>query len=159
MLVRIELATLILLTLATFGNSFTPSSRVQGSLVPTLTSLNSQKTTASSRRSFLSIPVAVASMSFLSPTTSSNALDIDAFISKELSSEKPKGQLTEDEALCKFGAPGADKGEACERAGMSTAGRNNGVDAYGKVDRGTYVVCKYRWEIIDGEYTKITTCK
>ena len=51
------------------------------------------------------------------------ALDMDAFASSQLAKEEPKYKdLSEDEALCKYGSAGPDKGSACQRAGMSTAG-------------------------------------
>jgi hypothetical protein len=73
-------------------------------------------------------------------------LDIDAFMKKELDADGPKVQakLSDDEALCRFGAPSKEVGEACVRAGMSTK-RPTGVDAFGKVDRGDYVRCKAVW--------------
>jgi hypothetical protein len=77
------------------------------------------------------------------------ALDIDSFVQKELDNEtcndktnkKCKAKLSEDEALCRFGQPSTQTGEACVRASMSTK-RPSGVDAFGSVDRGNFVKCK-----------------
>jgi hypothetical protein len=81
-----------------------------------------------SRRSFFALPFVVIAGG--SGPAISNALDMDAFMKQELESgttcnEKtgkncePK-KLSEDEALCRFGAPAKETGEACLRAGMST---------------------------------------
>jgi hypothetical protein len=79
-----------------------------------------------------------------------NGLDIDSFVQNELkaddncndrTSKKCKPNLTEYEALCRFGQPSTRTGEACLRAGMSTQ-RPSGVDAFGTVDRGNFVKCK-----------------
>ena len=99
-----------------------------------------------------------------------NALDMEAFANAELSSSEcnekidkkcvPKTKLTDDEALCKYGMPSQGKGEACVRAGKSTAPKTpGGVDAFGKVDRGNFVRCKRFWEIIDGKYQKFDICE
>jgi len=99
-----------------------------------------------------------ASIAFQTPLPS-NALDMDAFIKSELESDKKK-DFTDDEALCKFGAPGRDKGEACVRAGLSTAGaKSGGVDAYGKIDRGTFERCKKKWDIVNGKYEFEVICE
>ena len=90
------------------------------------------------------------------PTKSANALDIDSFIQKELDSEtcdekvdkKCIRKLSEDEALCRFGQPSKETGEACRRAGISSSRSGSGrggVDAYGSVDRGEFVRCKAQW--------------
>ena len=84
------------------------------------------------RLSFLAVP-AIA-MGLASP---SNALDMDAFMAKELGNSDKKAEpakMSDDEALCKFGAPAKKTGEACLRAGLSTK-RPTGVDAFGTVDR------------------------
>ncbi len=86
------------------------------------------------------------------PSQPSYALDMDAFIQKELSndscddrvSKKCQPKLTDDEALCRFGQPSQATGEACLRAKMSTK-RSTGVDAFGKVDRGEYLRCKAKY--------------
>lgn len=85
------------------------------------------------------------------------ALDMDAFVQKELSNEvcdertnkKCMPKLTDDQALCRFGQPSKETGEACLRAGMSTK-RPSGVDAFGKVDRGEYTRCKAKY-VDDGK--------
>ena len=89
------------------------------------------------------------------------ALDMDAFASSQLAKEEPKYKdLSEDEALCKYGSAGPDKGSACQRAGMSTAGKGaKGVDAFGNIDRGDFVRCKREWKVIDGKYEKFDICK
>ena len=82
----------------------------------------------------------------------SAALDMDAFARKELADEvcddrvskKCKPQLSEDEALCRFGQPSPKTGEACLRAGMSTK-RPTGVDAFGTLDRGEFIRCKPKY--------------
>ncbi len=84
------------------------------------------------RLAFLAVP-AIA-MGLASP---SNALDMDAFMAKELGNSDKKAEppkMNDDEALCKFGAPAKKTGEACLRAGLSTK-RPSGVDAFGTVDR------------------------
>jgi hypothetical protein len=98
---------------------------------------------AISRRGFaLSLPFIAAAAAAATPTIS-NALDMDAFMKKELESDtSPKEtQMSDDEALCRFGQPSKDTGEACVRAGLPTT-KKSGVDAFGKVDRGDYVRCK-----------------
>lgn len=96
------------------------------------------------------------------------ALDVDAFITAELSKDDcdpsskkciPKAKLTEDQALCQFGQPSKDRGDACVRAGMSTQLKRGGVDAYGKLDRGDYIRCKQFYELENGKYVKKTECK
>jgi hypothetical protein len=77
------------------------------------------------------------------------ALDIDSFVQKELDAnscnektdKKCMPKLTKDEALCRFGQPSPETGNACVRAGMATT-RLTGVDAFGGVDRGNFVKCK-----------------
>jgi hypothetical protein len=112
------------------------------------------------RRSFFSqLPariavagVAVTSASFSTSPQSCAALDMDAFARQQLAQEscddrvsrKCMPQLSEDEALCRFGQPSPKTGEACLRAGMSTK-RPTGVDAFGKIDRGEYVRCKVKY--------------
>ena len=62
------------------------------------------------------------------------ALDMDSFMAKELTTTKVTPKMSDDEALCKFGAPSTQTGNACLRAGLSTK-RPTGVDAFGNVDR------------------------
>ena len=84
------------------------------------------------------------------------ALDFDAFESGEISKDSqtliPK--LNDDEALCKYGAPGKAMGEACERAKIQRK-LPGGVDITGKVDRGDYLVCKYEYP----DMVKTRVCK
>jgi hypothetical protein len=68
-------------------------------------------------------------------------LDDTSTSCNETYDKKCKPKLTEDEALCRFGQPSKKTGEACVRAGLSTK-RPSGVDAFGSVDRGTFVKCK-----------------
>lgn len=88
-----------------------------------------------------------------------NALDMDAFMNQELSADKSKSELSDDAKTCKYAAPGQEKGDACVRAGMSVSGKNGGVDAYGRIDRGDYVRCKTSYPMIDGKYVKTVTCE
>ena len=88
------------------------------------------------------------------------ALDFEAFesgqISKDSSAASP--ELSDDEALCKYGAPGKAMGRACERARMKPRLPTD-VDATGKVDRGDYLKCRYEYPIVNGEYVKTRVCK
>jgi hypothetical protein len=72
-------------------------------------------------------------------TTAAWALDMEAFAAQQLqaaSSTATETTMSEDEGMCRFGQPSAQKGEACVRAGLSTAPlRKGGVDAFGQVDR------------------------
>jgi hypothetical protein len=113
-----------------------------------------------SRRSFL-----VASL--IATPTAAMALDMDAFINKELESttcdekinKKCQPKLSDDEALCRFGSPSKATGEACVRAGMPTA-KAGGVDAFGKLDRGDYIRCKTIYEDDGGpKYVRVRKCQ
>ncbi len=88
-------------------------------------------------------------------------LDMEAFAERELSSTTDKKEMTADEALCKFGQPSPQRGQACERAGLSTANtkRKGGVDAYGNIDRGQFVRCKQFYQLVNDKYVKVTECK
>lgn len=88
-----------------------------------------------------------------------NALDMDAFMNKELDNDKNKLEVSDDVKTCKYAAPGQQRGDACVRAGMSTAGKNGGVDAYGNLDRGTFERCKATYPMIDGKYVKTVVCE
>jgi hypothetical protein len=111
----------------------------------------STRTPETSRRSFFAVPFVVIA----GAPAISKALDIDAFMEKELESgtcnektdKRCQPKLSEDEALCRFGQPAKETGEACVRAGMSTT-KPSGVDAFGKIDRGDYARCKpyYEWD-------------
>jgi hypothetical protein len=93
--------------------------------------------------------------------TAALALDMDAFETNILSNDTTKDlspTLNDDEALCKYGAPGKAMGEACSRAKMQRKLPGN-VDVTGKVDRGDYLKCRYEYPIIDGQYVKTRVCK
>ena len=116
------------------------------------------RATHSSRRSFISLPFILCGTSFFPHQT--QALDIDAFIQQEIASEKPKGKMSDDEALCKFGMVGKLRGDACKRLGISTAAKTpGGVDAYGNIDRGTFERCRRSWSIVNGKYEKEDICE
>jgi len=84
-------------------------------------------------------------------------LDMDAFIDRELATDNDKGRLSEDAALCRYGSPSPETGEACVRAGLPTT--RKGVDAFGKADRGDFVRCKQFYEDDGmGNYVKKTAC-
>jgi hypothetical protein len=73
-------------------------------------------------------------------TASAQALDMEAFAAQQLqaasSTATESAMMSEDEGMCRFGQPSPQKGEACIRAGLSTAPlRKGGVDAFGQVDR------------------------
>lgn len=87
------------------------------------------------------------------------ALDMDAFMENELQKDKPK-QMSDDERMCKFGAPGKERGQACERAGMpiNAGGTTTKVDAFGNIDRGNFVKCSTSYPMINGQYVKTVTC-
>ena len=112
------------------------------------------------RRSFLAQAI-VAPVSIMVSPTLTNALDMDAFASSQLSADTPKKkELSDDEALCKFRAPGKQKGEACQRAGIKTGKSDkNKVDAFGNIDRGDFVRCNREWRVVDGKYQKFDICK
>lgn len=96
-----------------------------------------------------------------SSSTTALALDMDAFESNILSKDTTNDlspKLNDDEALCKYGAPGKAMGEACSRAKIQRKLPGK-VDATGKVDRGDYLKCRYEYPIIGGEYVKTRVCK
>jgi hypothetical protein len=113
-----------------------------------------------SRRSVFAVPFVIVGVVVpVASSSKSNALDMDAFMNRELALDtdgvaKTTPKLSDDEALCTFGAPSKEVGEACVRAGMSTK-RPTGVDAFGKVDRGDYVRCKAVW-VDPGPNEKLT---
>ena len=100
--------------------------------------------------------ISTAAVSAAVPAQSALALDFDAFESSAQSSSGP--EYSEDEALCKFGAPGKAMGEACKRAGMKPRLPSD-VDASGKVDRGDYLKCAFEYPVIEGKYVKTRVCK
>jgi len=110
-------------------------------LVASYTVLDSSasRRAADSRRALLKSIGAAASAAAvaLSVPSAANSLDMDAFASQQLStSSKGAASLSEDEALCKFGQPSPQRGDACVRAGMPTKpSKKGGVDAFGQVDR------------------------
>ena len=115
-----------------------------------------------SRRRFLTIPALAFTNVVLLPNQRSNALDFDAFIEKELAADVAKSvkkPLSNDEALCAYGQPGKERGDACVRAGIPIATGGKKVNAYGEVDRGTYVRCKQFYELEEEGYVKKTFCE
>jgi hypothetical protein len=87
-----------------------------------------------------------------------SALDMDAFANSMLT--QPSSQMSSDEALCKFGQPSPEKGGACVRAGKPTTNPSgSGVDAFGNVDRGDFVRCRFYYVIENDKYVKKTECK
>jgi len=118
---------------------------------------------ATTRRSFL------VTIPFITAATRIDcwALDMDAFINAELDKDDcdpsskrciPKNKMSDDEALCKFGQPSKERGEACVRAGMSIQLKQGGVDAFGKLNRGDFVRCKQFYDLENGAYVKKTEC-
>lgn len=99
--------------------------------------------------------------SLIMPKHKTNALDVNSFIEKELASDKlgSTKKLTEDEALCTYGQPSKDRGDACVRAGMSVSLPGRSVNAYGEVDRGNFVRCKQFYELEESGYVKKTFCE
>lgn len=103
----------------------------------------------------------VTMISTISSITTAFALDMDAFESNILSKDATNDispKLNDDEALCKYGAPGKAMGEACARANIQRKLPGD-VDVSGKVDRGDYLKCRYEYPIIDGQYVKTRVCK
>lgn len=106
-----------------------------------------------SRRSTLFLPIALAAAS-MGISNNVNALDMDGFINSELKKDsKPDQGMSADEALCRFGSPSKDTGNACVRAGMSPERKGKPVDAFGKIDRGEYVRCKSSY--VEGKSGKL----
>lgn len=150
---------LVLSMVASIGNALSNwglDTRPRGKkAVPLFSVPASSSTTTTTRRSFFGRFSATASAAALATTlptiSAANALDMEAFASKELAdsscddrvSKKCMPKLSDDEALCRFGSPSTKTGEACLRAGMSTS-RPTGVDAFGTVDRGDYQRCKLK---------------
>lgn len=126
------------------------------------------KSSNNSRRNFLTSNVKATTFLTIASTTKpliTNALDMDAFMNSQLDNTPSKKEypttekMSDDEALCKFGQPGRQKGDACVRAGLPIEPKKpGGVNAYGEVDRGTFVRCKTSYPLIDGKYTKVVTC-
>ena len=92
----------------------------------------------------------------ISSSTPVNALDFDAFEAAETTKDNQNllPKLNDDEALCKYGAPGKAMGEACERAKIQRKLPGD-VSVTGKVDRGDYLVCKYEYP----DMVKTRVCK
>ena len=134
-----------------FSRPFNP---VVGYLALALCARSTQAWT--SRRAWL------ASVPALLVPTVATALDMDAFASQQLESTQGSAtspsSLSSDEALCRYGQPSKETGDACVRAGLSTR-RKTGVDAYGTVDRGDFVRCTFPYETIDGKYVQQRICK
>ncbi|KAL3763403.1 hypothetical protein ACHAWU_001976 [Discostella pseudostelligera] len=99
--------------------------------------------------------------STISTSTTAFALDMDEFESNILSKDTTNDispKLNDDEALCKYGAPGKAMGEACARANIQRKLPGD-VDVSGKVDRGDYLKCRYEYPIIGDKYVKTRVCK
>jgi hypothetical protein len=119
---------------------------------------------STSRRNILQNTLTTASSMFLAATiiqpNTAAALDFDAFessqISKDASSANP--ELSEDAALCKYGAPGKAMGEACKRANMKPRLPAD-VNPNGKADRGDYTKCVDQYNIVGDKYVKSRLCK
>jgi hypothetical protein len=136
------------------------------------------------RRNFFQVAIATAGVATTSSSISmpAFALDMDAFANQQLTQDSPKkvsddeikrdgdgikrdgdaikrddDEIKKDEMMCRYGAPGKPKGEACVRAGMPTS-KGKGVDAFGNVDRGDFVRCTTTYPMIDGQYVKTVTC-
>lgn len=115
--------------------------------------------TPHSRRAFLASAATAAAAASVAAPTVTNALDMDAFVQQELSKDNATTQLSQDAALCKYGFPSPETGEACLRAGLPTTRMASGVDAFGKADRGDFVRCKQSYQDNGkGEYVKKTVC-
>jgi hypothetical protein len=113
------------------------------------------------RRRIFSLPLVVCVNTAFMPKSDCNALDVDAFIKKELGNEEKSTtkNYSSDEALCKFGQPGKDRGDACVRAGIPIASPGKSVNAYGEIDRGSYIRCKQFYELEEEGYVKKTVCE
>jgi len=102
------------------------------------------KTTIDTRRIFLKTTFASVTATAMAPSAA-RSLDMDAFATQQLQSSSSASSstaaLSEDQALCKFGQPSPQRGEACLRAGMSTKPtKKGGVDAFGQVERYVYLL-------------------
>jgi hypothetical protein len=106
--------------------------------------------------------IITSNLFFLLPKAANAALDYDAFESSIINQDTTKyqPQLNDDEALCKYGAPGKAMGEACARANIQRT-LPGGVDVTGKVNRGEYLKCRYEYPIdaSTGEYVKTRVCR
>jgi len=118
-----------------------------------------------SRRSLFQNSIAAVATTYLVAADllrphSAAALDFDAFASSQLSSDDAASNptLSDDEALCKYGAPGPEMGAACKRAKMKPRLPSD-VSADGKADRGDYEKCKFEWSVENDKYVKKTICK
>ena len=120
----------------------------------------------SSRRRILQNTITTATTFFVAanfvvihPNTAA-ALDFDAFESSQISKDSTSAnpELSEDAALCKYGAPGKAMGEACKRANLKPRLPSN-VSADGKVDRGDYLKCVDQYNIVGDEYVKTRECR
>lgn len=113
---------------------------------------------ATRRNFFQAATASVIGIATTIPLKPASALDMEAFMNNAIEQDAAK-PMTDDERTCKFAAPSQQKGEACERAGMkTTSGKKGSVDAYGNIDRGTFVRCATSYPMIDGKYVKTVTC-
>lgn len=162
---RITLSLLILG--ATLGSSqaFTTISNVQNRKNVLVLGALPDDGASGSRRTLLKHTAAKAAAIFLATNAiidpqAASALDFDAFESSQISkdSQSTNTELSDDEALCKYGAPGKAMGEACKRANMKPRLPSD-VRADGKADRGDYVKCVDQWSIVSDKYVKTRVCK
>ena len=145
-------------------NSVHASETVEGSVIINIENdtIQSQQRRRVALNKILRTSIAIVMTTCgITSSTTAQALDMDAFESSILSKDattdlSPK--LNDDEALCKYGAPGKAMGEACSRAKMQRKLPGK-VDVTGKVDRGDYLKCRYEYPIIGGEYVKTRVCK
>ena len=141
------------------------SSALRSTNLPEETEEDNNIISMMSRRSLFQNSIAAVATTYLVVADvlrprSASALDFDAFASSQLSSDDAASNptLSDDEALCKYGAPGPEMGAACKRAKMKPRLPSD-VSADGKADRGDYTKCKFEWSIVNGEYVKKTICK
>lgn len=116
-----------------------------------------QHSPPSSRRALFAAAAPVIAAALAVPAAA-GALDMDAFMKKELKVKVEAPQMSEDEGLCRYGAPTKKTGEACVRAGLSTK-RAGGVDAFGNINRGDFVRCKTYYEDKGDKYVKKVVCE
>ena len=126
-----------------------------------ITSGNALSSKSASRRNFFkTVSTVTAASTATSIPFPAFALDMDAFMNSAIQQDVKK-EITDDERTCKYAAPGRERGEACVRAGMSTASKSGkgGVDAFGNIDRGDFVRCVTTYPMVDGQYVKTVTCQ
>ncbi|GMH77646.1 hypothetical protein TL16_g07481 [Triparma laevis f. inornata] len=77
---------------------------------------------------------------------------MDAFAASSLT-PPPPSKMSEDAAMCRYGQASKQRGEACDRAGITKKGIEDGV-----VDRGTFQKCKENWEMKSGKWESTWVC-